>query len=67
MTTSRHRNDKKRAGEETQPGGVTDAEVRQRIDEVCRPVRQQNKALSEQLQRQRTALLEILPSERFNE
>lgn len=56
--------EKKRAGKLSRPK-ITNSELAQRAGEVCRIVRQQNIELLAQLQRQRQALLERLPSGRI--
>jgi len=61
MRASRDR--EKRAGKESRPDTISDAEFRQRVTEFCQLARQQNKELSALLQRQQRLLLGMLRTE----
>jgi len=55
--------EKKRAGKDSRPQKINDADFANRVSEFCRLARQQNKELSALLQRQRQLLLGMLKTE----
>ena len=62
MKASRDRG-RKRAGKNSRPKQINDADFANRVTEFCQLARQQNKELSALLQRQRRLLLGMLKTE----